>query len=201
MHRKQPVTRRRGARSATQHSEAIATRAFNQLLAKHPIWAAVILVVVAVGAWFFLREDAADSRTATTTSTTSVSEVATPPPETSPPVPSSASSPTGTEPTELATDPVSGLPFIAESVLPEKAKEILEVIYAGGPYEFSQDDTVFGNYEGLLPQQPHGYYREYTVQMPWDSTRGAHRFVTGADGEIYWTDDHYESFNVVKEGE
>lgn len=103
-------------------------------------------------------------------------------------------------PKNLGEDPASGLPYIAESKLPEQAQQVLEAIRNGGPFEFEEDGGHFGNYEGLLPKKKSSYYSEYTVQMPGDKTRGAHRFVVGDGGEIYWTDDHYESFSVVKEG-
>jgi ribonuclease T1 len=56
---------------------------------------------------------------------------------------------------------------------------------------------VFQNRENLLPQKPSGYYREYTVETPGSPDRGPRRIVTGADGEMYYTDDHYESFRRV----
>lgn len=174
------MTRKSSAHSRS--AEATATRAFNKLFAKHPVWAAVILVVVAAGAWFFLREGTTDTPAQGAAPTISASAAA-----------------EGDGPVDSGTDPVSGLLYIAESDLPETAQEILTLIHQGGPFEFDQDGAVFGNYEGLLPDESGGYYHEYTVQMPGDSTRGAHRFVTGDDGEVYWTDDHYASFMAVKE--
>ena len=56
---------------------------------------------------------------------------------------------------------------------------------------------MFGNREGLLPDQRSGYYREYTVPTPGSQDRGARRLVIGAAGEIYYTDDHYASFRRV----
>lgn len=156
------------------------SRAFNRLVAEHPLWAAGLLVVVAVAAWFLLRDGATDATSDSATSSTAQVAV---------------------ESDGASVDPVSGLPLVAESALPSTAQDILVLIDQGGPFEFEQDGSVFGNYEGLLPDESHGYYHEYTVQMPGDSTRGAHRFVTGADGEIYWTDDHYASFKAVLEDE
>ena len=47
-----------------------------------------------------------------------------------------------------------------------------------------------------LPRQPRGWYREYTVDTPGLSHRGARRIVTGGNPprEWYYTDDHYDSF-------
>lgn len=96
--------------------------------------------------------------------------------------------------------PDSGLPTIAESALPAEAHETLRLIRAGGPYPYDQDDETFGNRERLLPDQPGGYYREYTVETPGEDDRGARRIVTGADGDRYFTRDHYGSFEQIQEG-
>jgi guanyl-specific ribonuclease Sa len=80
--------------------------------------------------------------------------------------------------------------------LPTEARGTLDRIARGGPFEHSQDGGVFGNYEGLLPKQPRGYYHEYTVETPGAGTRGAKRIITGGTPPIvyYYTDDHYRSF-------
>ena len=57
---------------------------------------------------------------------------------------------------------------------------------------------TFENREDLLPDQPLGYYREYTVPTPGSETRGARRIVAGEGGEYYWTDDHYDSFSRIE---
>lgn len=101
-------------------------------------------------------------------------------------------------PTTGATDPVSGLPVVALADLPAEAADTLARIDAGGPYPYDQDDGVFMNREGLLPEQPQGYYREYTVETPGSEDRGARRIVTGDGGELYWTDDHYASYSVIR---
>ena len=55
---------------------------------------------------------------------------------------------------------------------------------------------MFQNREGRLPQQPRGYYREYTVATPGSSDRGARRIVAGGQPPevFYYTDDHYATF-------
>lgn len=53
----------------------------------------------------------------------------------------------------------------------------------------------FGNYEGLLPED-----REYTecdIDTLGKSSRGAKRIVFSDDGLIYYTEDHYESFQLL----
>ncbi len=80
--------------------------------------------------------------------------------------------------------------------LPAEARAMLDRMARGGPFEHSQDGGVFGNYEGLLPKQPRGYYHEYTVQTPGVGHRGARRIITGGSPPVVWyyTGDHYRSF-------
>ena len=73
-------------------------------------------------------------------------------------------------------------------------QQTLALIDAGGHFPYRQDDTVFSNRERLLPTEPHGYYHEFTVPTPGSPDRGARRLVTGAQGETYYTGDHYSSF-------
>jgi ribonuclease T1 len=96
--------------------------------------------------------------------------------------------------------PVSGLPTIAESALPDEADTTLALIRAGGPFPHEEDGGTFGNRERILPRQPSGYYREYTVETPGEGGRGPRRIIGGADGDLYWTSDHYASFRQVEEG-
>lgn len=84
--------------------------------------------------------------------------------------------------------------------LPPEARQTLARIATGGPFPHPQDGTVFGNYEGLLPAQPRGYYHEYTVETPAAHTRGARRIITGGNppSVYYYTDDHYRSFRRIE---
>lgn len=93
----------------------------------------------------------------------------------------------------------SDLPPISRSELPSEALDTLDDISSGGPYDFSKDDSTFQNREGYLPDQDRGHYREYTVITPGSDDRGARRIVAGADGELYYTDDHYNSFREIVE--
>lgn len=103
-----------------------------------------------------------------------------------------------TEPgTDPSTDPASGLPLVRLADLPPEAARTVELIDRGGPFPEDEDDGVFGNREDLLPDQPFGYYREYTVPTPGADTRGARRIVAGDGGELYWTADHYQSFSRI----
>ncbi len=80
--------------------------------------------------------------------------------------------------------------------LPKEALATLQLIERGGPYPYRQDDGVFQNRERKLPQQPRGYYREFTVETPGSRDRGARRIVAGGQPpvEFFYTDDHYRSF-------
>jgi len=52
-----------------------------------------------------------------------------------------------------------------------------------------------------LPQQQTGYYSEYTLPTPnTTSATNPQRFVSGANGEVYYTPNHYESFVQVRGG-
>lgn len=81
--------------------------------------------------------------------------------------------------------------------LPDEAFDTLYLIDDGGPYPYSKDGSTFQNREGLLPDHPQGYYREFTVDTPGSSDRGARRIVAGDGGEFYWTADHYDSFAQI----
>lgn len=80
--------------------------------------------------------------------------------------------------------------------LPPEAHDTLALIARGGPFPHRQDGVVFGNYEHRLPNQPRGYYHEYTVATPGARDRGARRIITGGSPPLvyYYTDDHYRSF-------
>ncbi|MDC5698152.1 ribonuclease [Intrasporangium calvum] len=112
-----------------------------------------------------------------------------------------ASASASASPSVSGTDPVSGLPWIAESALPREARDTLALIAAGGPFPYPRNDNqTFQNREGLLPQERRGYYKEFTVETPGEDDRGPRRIVTGAGGEKYWTEDHYDSFERIREG-
>jgi ribonuclease T1 len=100
-------------------------------------------------------------------------------------------------PTRVAS--IDGLPVVYVDELPREARETLRLIEQGGPFPYEKDGSVFQNREGLLPDEPRGYYREYTVITPGENDRGARRIVSGDDGELYYTDDHYDSFQRIME--
>jgi len=103
-----------------------------------------------------------------------------------------------------AVDAASGLRWVTLGELPPEASQTMAAIRAGQPFPTRKDGSVFGNFEGLLPRQASGYYREFTVPTPGEDDRGARRIVTGgprygvANGEFYYTGDHYQSFERIR---
>lgn len=98
------------------------------------------------------------------------------------------------------------LPASAATVLladlPVAAQHTHRLILSGGPFPYEKDGTVFGNRERLLPANPRGYYREYTVAAPGARNRGARRIVCGGrqptqPDACYYTADHYASFSRI----
>lgn len=55
----------------------------------------------------------------------------------------------------------------------------------------------FGNYEGLLPKKSGRTYTECDIDTLGKKSRGAKRIVFSNDGLIYYTDDHYASFELL----
>ena len=91
----------------------------------------------------------------------------------------------------------TGAGTVRAADLPPEARRTLALVKSGGPYPYPQDGMAFSNREGLLPREPSGYYREYTVVTPGSADRGARRIIVGQRGEDYYTDDHYTSFREV----
>ncbi len=74
---------------------------------------------------------------------------------------------------------------------------VLVAVGGGDPLPYRRDGDVFENREAVLPAKPRGYYREYTVPTPGSEDRGARRLVIGADGDVWYTADHYRSFQQL----
>lgn len=91
---------------------------------------------------------------------------------------------------------------VALAALPAEAQQTERLIRSGGPFPYQKDGIVFGNREQLLPRQPRGHYREYTVRTPGESDRGARRIVCGGrqprePEACFYTEDHYASFKRI----
>ena len=57
--------------------------------------------------------------------------------------------------------------------------------------------SSFGNREGLLPKEQGRTYTECDIDTPGENSRGAKRIVFSNDGLVYYTEDHYESFELL----
>lgn len=97
----------------------------------------------------------------------------------------------------LQTVPVASEAFPADPAERAAIAEVLAAIESGDPLPYEEDGGTFQNREGLLPAQPLGHYREYTVETPGSPDRGARRLVIGETGETFYTDDHYASFTRI----
>jgi ribonuclease T1 len=96
----------------------------------------------------------------------------------------------------------SALPEVRADDLPREAQKTLVLIRRGGPFPYSKDGVVFGNYEGLLPKQKRGYYHEFTVKTEGMRNRGPRRIIVGGEPAVsedfYYTDDHYATFKRIR---
>jgi ribonuclease T1 len=91
---------------------------------------------------------------------------------------------------------------VSVAQLPPQGRDMLTLIYQGGPFRNDKDGVVFGNREQILPAKRRPYYLEYTVRTPGERSRGARRIVCGglqpaAPDVCYYTDDHYASFRKI----
>lgn len=59
----------------------------------------------------------------------------------------------------------------------------------------------FGNYEGLLPDAKGRTWTECDIDTAGRNSRGAKRIVFSNDGLIYYTGDHYETFELLYGGD
>lgn len=55
----------------------------------------------------------------------------------------------------------------------------------------------FRNYEGQLPHAPGRYYTECDIGTIGNGSRGAKRIVFSNDGLVFYTEDHYETFELL----
>ena len=71
----------------------------------------------------------------------------------------------------------------------------------GGLDDYAEDCSIggdyFGNYEGLLPEVEGRTYYECDIDTMNAKKRGSKRIIYSNDGQIYYTDDHYESFTLI----
>lgn len=79
-------------------------------------------------------------------------------------------------------------------------KEAKKLGWSGGSLEEyapgkSIGGDTFGNREGVLPE--YGTYHECDIDTKGKKKRGAKRIVYSDDGRVYYTDDHYETFELL----
>ena len=55
----------------------------------------------------------------------------------------------------------------------------------------------FGNYEGILPEKDGRTYTECDIDTLGAEKRGGKRIVSSNDGLVYYTEDHYETFELL----
>ena len=81
-------------------------------------------------------------------------------------------------------------------------KQAQKLGWSGGSLEpyapgCSIGGSRFGNYEGLLPDREGRTWTECDIDTMGAKSRGAKRIVFSNDGLIYYTGDHYESFELL----
>ena len=57
--------------------------------------------------------------------------------------------------------------------------------------------SYFGNYEGKLPKKKGRTYHECDIDTKGKRSRGPKRIVYSNDGLVYYSDDHYETFELL----
>jgi guanyl-specific ribonuclease Sa len=81
-------------------------------------------------------------------------------------------------------------------------KEAEKLGWSGGslePYASGKciGGSKFGNYEGILPEKDGRTYTECDIDTLGADKRGAKRIVFSNDGLIYYTEDHYTTFELL----
>lgn len=74
----------------------------------------------------------------------------------------------------------------------------LDRIERGEKFPHRNDGGVFRNREKRLPLKKRNYYHEFVHPTKGRRGPGAQRVVIGTEKEIYYTPDHYETFQRVK---
>ena len=77
-------------------------------------------------------------------------------------------------------------------------KPTLDRIERGQANRHRNDGSSFQNREGRLPRKSAGYYKEYVHPTPGESGPGPQRIITGKEGEVWYTSDHYKTFKQIK---
>ncbi|MCE5293944.1 MAG: hypothetical protein LLF94_04965 [Chlamydiales bacterium] len=76
-------------------------------------------------------------------------------------------------------------------------KSTLKRIKQGIKHPHVNDGAVFENRLKSLPEQTYGYYKEFVLPTPGVSHAGVQRIITGKNGKIFYTPDHYRTFYLL----
>ncbi|HVZ96160.1 MAG TPA: ribonuclease domain-containing protein [Chitinophagaceae bacterium] len=88
--------------------------------------------------------------------------------------------------------------------VPQRALDVLQYVRAHGePMEGYVGGRTFGNYEHRLPETDEKgnpmHYREWDVNPKIEGqNRGTERLITSANGQAWYTGDHYQTFIEIK---
>ena len=84
----------------------------------------------------------------------------------------------------------------------QEARDLGWIESKGNLWEVTDQKSIggdrFGNFEGLLPKKEGRIYFEADIDYQ-GGYRNAKRLVFSSDGLIFYTDDHYESFEEIYE--
>ena len=176
-----------------------------------------ILVLALLLAWYLLPDVGGAALPTAAAQTTPASELSlvTPAPSKTPkPAKTPAPSPAASESPEERTLDEDGSYTSKEDValyihtyghLPSNfitKKEAEAAGWTGGPLDrvlpgMCIGGSYFGNYEGQLPKAKGRKWTECDINTLGAKSRGAERIVFSNDGLIYYTSDHYESFELL----
>ncbi|MEM7205997.1 MAG: ribonuclease domain-containing protein [Planctomycetota bacterium] len=164
----------------------------------------VVLVLAAFGVIQLDGDGAAGTKSSSPgTNAGTATHEATPPATTTPPPATRSPPPQAQKTTPAEPDPEATAASEPSSVMvrgPDGPVDIgptLERIEKGVKHSHRNDGSTFQNRERRLPIKARGYYREYVHPTPGQRGPGAQRVVLGKEGEIYYTPDHYRSFQRV----
>ena len=186
---------------------------------KLPLWGAIVLVALYL--FFGVGNDIPEA----TEPVIPVESIAMQAPETTNPIEDEApvtTAPIITEIPETTVPPTTQAPTLDENGTYTKKDDVALYIHIYGklPNNFITKDEArrlgwegggledyapgmciggdrFGNYEDLLPDAPGRKWTECDIGTLGRDSRGAKRIVFSNDGLIYYTDDHYESFELL----
>jgi len=88
--------------------------------------------------------------------------------------------------------------FVSTSKGVADLQPTLNRIASGGKFPHRNDGSIFKNFEGLLPKQNAGFYREFVHPTPGITGPGPMRIVTGQNGGMWFTPDHYKTFIPIR---